>query len=192
MATALGCATTATSRPGSAAAPAAPAATPAPVAATPAPAAHPAPVVLVGTYPRSAIVEALPAWGAAIGQASPDARAAAALLDIAPGPRVLVLFGSWCGDSRRELTRLWSAFDLAGGEPRFEIRYVAVDRAKHEPAEMTAGRDLRFVPTFIVERDGHEVGRIVEVSPNGIERDLLDLLSGARSGVISARTDLGP
>lgn len=57
---------------------------------------------------------------------------------------------------------------------------------------MTAGRDLRFVPTFIVERDGHEVGRIVEVSPNGIERDLLDLLSGARSGVISARTDLGP
>ena len=194
MATALGCATTATSRPGSAAAPAAPAATPAPAAAAaaPTPAVHPAPVVLVGTYPRSAIVEALPAWGAAIGQASPDARAAAALLDIAPGPRVLVLFGSGCGDSRRELARLWSAFDLAGGEPRFEIRYVAVDRAKHEPAEMTAGRDLRYVPTFIVERDGHEVGRIVEVSPNGIERDLLDLLSGARSGVISARTDLGP
>lgn len=156
------------------------------------PVATVAPALLVGTFRREEIVQALPAWGAAVGEARPDPAAAAALLDLAPGPRVLVLFGSWCGDSRRELARLWAALDLAGGEPSFEILYVGVDRARHEPAVFTVGRDLRFVPTFIVERDGRELGRVVEVSPGGIERDLLDLLTGARTGLITARTDLGP
>jgi hypothetical protein len=165
---------------------------PAPAVEEAPPTAVASPALLVGTFRRGEIVRALPSWGAAVGESHPDPAAAAALVDLPPGPRVVVLFGSWCGDSRRELARLWAAFDLAGGEPSVEILYVGVDRAKHEPATFTAGRDLRFVPTFIVERDGSELGRVVEVSPGGIERDLLDLLTGARAGLITARTDLGP
>jgi hypothetical protein len=47
------------------------------------------------------------------------------------------------------------------------------------------------VPTFIVVRGGREVGRIVESSPNGVESDLLALLTGKAQGVISTRKDLG-
>ncbi|HNU82925.1 MAG TPA: hypothetical protein PKO05_05805 [Thermoanaerobaculia bacterium] len=147
---------------------------------------------LVGLFARAEIEAALPDWGAALGDSDPDPEAAAALLALPAGPRVVVLFGSWCSDSRHELTRLWNAFDLAGGEPRFEIVYVGVDRAKAEPAAWVEGRDLRFVPTFYVERDGREVGRIVESSPHGIESDLLALLTGERQGVVSARDDLAP
>ena len=80
------------------------------------------------------------------------------------------------------MSRLWRAFDEVGAgmgeELPFAIEYVAVDRDKQQRAEQLAGFDLDYVPTFVVRRDGREVGRMVEVSPHGIENDLLALLSG--------------
>ena len=78
------------------------------------------------------------------------------------------------------------------GAAAFQIHYVAVDHAKKEPAAEIAKEDVRYLPTFIVRRNGKEVGRIVETSPNGIESDLLSLLTGKASGVLSTRTDLTP
>ena len=65
------------------------------------------------------------------------------------------------------------------------IRYIGVNRDKTEPAEWVAGVDLEWVPTILVRRDGKELGRIVESSPNGIERDLLALLVGETEGWIT-------
>ncbi len=67
-----------------------------------------------------------------------------------------------------------------------------MDRLKKEPAGPVTENDVRYLPTFIVRRDGREVGRIVETSPNGIEHDLLALLTGKAHGVIATRTDLSP
>jgi hypothetical protein len=66
-----------------------------------------------------------------------------------------------------------------------------VDRDKHEPRDLIANQDLRFVPTIIVRRNGEELGRIVEESPQGIEIDLLAILRGDQTGWVSAREDLG-
>ena len=52
--------------------------------------------------------------------------------------------------------------------------------------------NVLYLPTFIVRRGGREVGRIVETSPHGIERDLLALLTGKATGVLTTRTDLVP
>ena len=153
------------------------------------------PPSIVGETHRAAVEAAEPEWVAAEVAAMPDAAAARSLTAVPPGAAVTVLFGTWCSDSRRELARLWRALDDAGvydeSELPFALDYVAVDRAKVEPAGRTEGMDLRYVPTFIVVRDGEEVGRVVEVSPNGIEGDLLALLTGVATGVISARDDLG-
>lgn len=153
------------------------------------------PPSIVGETNRAAVEAAEPSWVAAEVDASPDAEAAVALTAVAPGARVLVLFGTWCSDSKRELSRLWRGFDEAGvfdeAQLPFAIDYVAVDRAKVEPAEHTEGMDLRFVPTFVVYRGGEEVGRMVEVSPHGIEHDLLALLTGEARGIVTARDDLG-
>ncbi len=97
--------------------------------------------------------------------------------------------GTWCSDSGRELPRLWRALDEFGVLDPPEIRYIGVDRDKSEPAEWLAGVDLELVPTFVVRRDGRELGRIVESAPNGIERDLLDLLQGTKSGLITGNRD---
>lgn len=147
---------------------------------------------LVGPLTRAEIEASLPEWVEQVVQASPDAAAAAELPEALHGAEVAVFFGTWCSDSRRELTRLWRALDEAGAIEPPEIRYVGVDRDKEQPAELLTGVDLQYVPTLVVRRDGRELGRIVETAPTGIELDLLALLRGEREGVVSARDDLEP
>jgi len=165
-----------------------------PGSAPSAPAAEaPATPALLGEVSRDEVEAAVPSWVAAEVEAAPDAEAVQALADVAPGARVTVYLGTWCADSRRELARLWRGFDEAGlldpAELPFELAYVGVGRDKDEPADLLAGVGLRYVPTFVVERDGREVGRMVEVSPHGIEHDLLALLRGEARGVVTARDD---
>lgn len=144
----------------------------------------------VGPVTREQIETADPSWVKAQVEAKPDAEAARALASVEPGAEVTVFLGTWCEDSRREVPRLWRALDDAGGTVPFEVRYIGVDRAKKEPAELVTGSDVRYVPTFIVSRGGHEVGRIVESSPRGIERDLLALLKGEQKGMVTNSEDL--
>ena len=147
--------------------------------------------VLTGRVAREELEEAMPAWMGAMVEAEIDEEAAVALASVEPGAEVTVVLGTWCSDSAREVPRLWRALDQVGGLVPFEIEYLAVDREKEEPAELLTGLEIEYVPTFIVRRDGREVGRVVERAPGGIERDLLALLTGEASGVLSGRDDLG-
>lgn len=145
---------------------------------------------IVGELTRAEIERLVPDWVGATVDASPDVDAAIALAGISPGARVTVFFGSWCEDSRREMARLWKALDLVAGDVSFEIEYVGIDRDMRQPEDRLSERHILFVPTFVVEREGVEVGRIVEQPPVGIETDLLALLDGRASGWLSARDDL--
>jgi len=181
------------------------AAPPAPTSVTPPPAASPAPSdtheaegdepVLVGPVTREQVEEAVPDWVQAEVEAAPDPAAVRALTALAaakPGAEVTVYLGTWCGDSRRELARFWRALDDSGGVAPFAVKYIGVDRDKKEPAALVADSGLLYVPTFVVRRDGREVGRIVEQSPNGVERDLLSLVDGSAQGLLTAKPELLP
>lgn len=147
--------------------------------------------VLIGTTTREAIEAFSPEWVEAEVNSQPEAAGVEALTLVAFGAEVEVFLGTWCGDSRRELPRLWKALDQMPATP-FSLHYVAVDREKKEPAGPIAESGVLYLPTLIVKRNGHEVGRIVETAPHGVEVDLADLLSGKASGVLTTRTDLGP
>jgi len=85
--------------------------------------------------------------------------------------------------------RFWRALDdagAAGTELPFTLRYVGVSEDKRQPAPEVAEFGLRYMPTFVVRRGGKEVGRVVEISPGGIEVDLLALLGGKASGLLTA------
>lgn len=154
--------------------------------------ASPEEAVLVGDLSRDKVEAALPDWVQAEVESAPEEAPARALAGIEPGAEVTVFLGTWCGDSRREVPRLWRALDEAGGDVPFKIHYVGVDREKKEPADALAKSGIHYLPTFIVIRGGHEVGRIVETSPHGVETDLLALLTGKASGVLATREDLAP
>lgn len=129
---------------------------------------------LVGSVTRAQIME-LATWRHAFEHAQPDLEAARALRDVPAGAEVTVYLGTWCGDSKREVTRLWKALDTLGAAPPFTVRYVGVDRQKHAP-EVDVALELKRVPTFVVSRQRHEVGRVIEHAPRGIETELAELL----------------
>ncbi len=134
------------------------------------------------------IEQAHPRWVEAYQAARPDEAASSALASVPPGAEVTIILATWCGDSRREVPRLQRAMELAQVVP-FTVRMIDVPRGFRDDPVM-ASLDVRFVPTFIVRRDGAEVGRIVESSPSGVERDLGALLRGEVTGTISGRSDL--
>ncbi len=144
------------------------------------------PADVVGVTSREAIEAAVPAWHDAIAAADPGDEVARALVNVPPGAEVDVFLGTWCGDSRREVSRLFLALEIAEqvGPLPFTMRFIGVDRSKVAPG-LSEGVDLRYVPTVIVRREGVEQGRIVETATRGIEQDLLDLLTGTRSGFLS-------
>lgn len=142
------------------------------------------PAHAVGETTRDWIVQHHPNWAAEHG-AKPNPAAAKSLAGVPPGARVDVYLGTWCPDSHREVTRFWRALDVAGDVP-FAVEYVGLDR-NFEAGDVDLQKvNVVAVPTFVVIRDGEEVGRVVETSVEGIETDLGTLLRGEASGMISA------
>jgi len=97
------------------------------------------------------------------------------------GFKFTIFFGSWCGDSRREVPRILKVLD-ALKLPEGSVEMVALDRTdealKQSPGGEERGREIYRVPTVIVERDGVEVSRFVEHPTLSVERDLLAILEG--------------
>ncbi len=88
----------------------------------------------------------------------------------------LVFFGSWCGDSKREVPRFLKIADRAG-IPAERIRLHGLDRSRRSPDGLEQGYAIARVPTFIVLRGGREEGRIVESPVGTLEGDLLSILA---------------
>ena len=89
-----------------------------------------------------------------------------------------MFFGTWCGDSHREVPRLLKILD-AVKYPEQRLTLVAVNRKKETPDGEDVPYNIKRVPTIIVQNKyGKEVGRIIE-SPNSgsLENDLLEILN---------------
>ncbi|MEE9361808.1 MAG: thioredoxin domain-containing protein [Cellulophaga sp.] len=97
--------------------------------------------------------------------------------------RITVFFGSWCGDSKRELPKFYKILDAAGF-PEERLTVVGVDNSteayKKSPTGEEKGLNIHRVPTFIFYKDGKEVNRIIEFPKETLERDMLTIISGKR------------
>jgi hypothetical protein len=123
------------------------------------------------------------------GTAAPSGQRLAAYRRLRGGATVRVFLGAWCDDSKDEVSKFMNLVDVLGAHPPFAVEYFGVDRKKQEPAREIRSNDIRYLPTFVVIRNGHEVGRIVEHPPNNLDDDLLHLLNGSAKGLLSSNED---
>ncbi len=91
-------------------------------------------------------------------------------------------FGTWCGDSKRDVPRFYKILDASGYNLN-RLQIVAVgnegDLYKKSPNGETNGKDITNVPTFIFYKDGEEVNRIVENKMGtSLEEDMLKIVTG--------------
>jgi hypothetical protein len=91
-----------------------------------------------------------------------------------------VFYGGWCGDSREHVPSCIKLLELVSN-PNFTTTFIAVDRQKQEPLDLTQGRHIERVPTFIISIDGHEIGRIVETPESSVEEHLVKILKSVSS-----------
>ncbi len=92
-----------------------------------------------------------------------------------------IVFGSWCGDSKRELPRMMKVLSAAGfSEKNIQLIgvYDSMEVYKQAPKREEKTLNIYRVPTFIVYQKDKEIGRIVEYPVESLERDLLKIVSG--------------
>ncbi|MGC4035345.1 MAG: hypothetical protein QM764_05235 [Chitinophagaceae bacterium] len=92
-----------------------------------------------------------------------------------------VFFGSWCGDSKREVPRFLKIMAELN-VPDNKIKLIAVGGSdslyKQSPSHEENGKGIFRVPTFIIYKKGREINRINEFPVFSLERDLLTILNG--------------
>lgn len=88
---------------------------------------------------------------------------------------VVAIIASWCPDCHRETPRFMRIIE-AVDNPNINVTYIAVDRNKHDEDGLAAQYEFSRIPTFIVMKNGLEVGRIVERPTRSLEQDLVEIL----------------
>jgi thiol-disulfide isomerase/thioredoxin len=138
------------------------------------------PPVLVGPLARS-LLEAQPGFGpeTTLGYVS-DTRALETLRASDGDLRLLVFLGAWCPDCEREVPRFFRILEEAGlaGAP---VELYGLDRNQQGAGELTARYGITRVPTFVVLRAGHELGRITERPTVALETDLAAIITAGFS-----------
>ncbi len=92
-----------------------------------------------------------------------------------------IFMGTWCGDSRREVPRMYKILELAGVRAS-HIKLILVDNHdstyKQSPQHEEKGKQIFRVPDLILYNKGKEINRIVEFPVVTLEKDLLNILQG--------------
>jgi thiol-disulfide isomerase/thioredoxin len=94
--------------------------------------------------------------------------------------RIKVFFGTWCGDTKREMPRLLKVLDEMGF-PNNAVEFIALssdDKTyKQSKNREERGYNIFRVGCFVIEQNGVELNRIYEFPVLSMERDLLTILS---------------
>ena len=96
----------------------------------------------------------------------PDANTVTAFKQHADNFKLLVFAGTWCPDTQNLLPEFYRLTDAAGFADS-SITLIGVDNEKTTYAHLNTTFHLVDVPTFIVMKNGKEVGRVVEYGESG-------------------------
>ncbi|MGB7785537.1 MAG: thioredoxin family protein [Salinimicrobium sp.] len=90
--------------------------------------------------------------------------------------KIKVFMGTWCGDSKREVPKLYKLLEESG----YNMDNIEMQAVKHDktlPGDLQAGYDVHHVPTIIFYKDGKEVNRFVEYPQENFEEDIAKIVS---------------
>lgn len=92
---------------------------------------------------------------------------------------ITIFLGTWCGDTRREVPKFLKILDEAQYKKAIKLVMVdnATERYKQSPNHEEEGKNIFRVPTFIIEKNGVEVNRIIETPIETLEKDLVNIVS---------------
>lgn len=96
------------------------------------------------------------------------------------GKDVVVLFGTWCHDSQREVPRFLKLIDHAKVQLG-SLKLIALDFKKQDPNGMATLHKIKRTPTFVVLQQGKELGRVIERPTESLAVDLAKISQQEKS-----------
>jgi len=91
----------------------------------------------------------------------------------------LVFGGTWDDDTKFLLPRFISLMDAAS-IPETQLTLVGVDRNEKTTGHLSEDLHVTGTPTFIILKDGREVGRVVRYGRNGQwEKEIADIVTSS-------------
>jgi thiol-disulfide isomerase/thioredoxin len=98
---------------------------------------------------------------------TPESNALATFKTVKDSIHILAFGGTWCSDTKNLFPKFF-AFADAAGLHQDHITVLGVDRGKKTIHHLTEAFNITRVPTFIVLKNGHEIGRVVEYGKYGL------------------------
>jgi len=95
--------------------------------------------------------------------------------------KVKAFLGTWCGDTKfllPKFVKAWKAMGLDEAQIEFIALHVEGEKYKQGPNQETNDYAIHKVPTFVFEKDGKEIGRIVERTVFDLETDVKLIAEG--------------
>ncbi len=107
---------------------------------------------------------------------TPDQSVISQLKKKKKGVKIMIVMGSWCGDSQDQVPAFYKIVDEIGFDES-NVELVAVDRTKTAGNYDVSGLNIQRVPTFVFYRNNREIGRIVETPLSTLEKDMMLIFS---------------
>jgi thiol-disulfide isomerase/thioredoxin len=92
------------------------------------------------------------------------------------GVKIVIVMGTWCGDSQEQVPHFYKILDEVGFKAS-DVKLICVDRAMTAGAVDITKYDIERVPTFLFYKDDREIGKIVESPMGTLEKDMLMILT---------------
>ena len=106
----------------------------------------------------------------------PDPAAIATLQQVEQPTEIVVFYGAWCTDSHREIPRFLEIIETINNQD-ITVTDYGVNRQKQDELGKVEIYGIELVPTFIVIRNGIELGRIIERPNKSLAEDLAAIMS---------------
>ena len=139
--------------------------------------------ILIGLANREAFIDTNFAWWFDSGYKfyRPDTNAMADLKEVSKDYTITIVMGTWCSDSRTEVPHFYKILDEIN-YPNEKVTLINVNRDKQGLENEVEGLDINFVPTFIFYKAREEIGRIIEMPYETLEKDMLEIIYAKEPG----------
>ena len=92
--------------------------------------------------------------------------------------KIKVVMGTWCSDSRENVPSFFKLIDYLNIKDK-NIDLIGLDVNKENPNGDEKTYEIINVPTFIFYKNDKEINRIVEITLESFEKDILKILDGS-------------
>ncbi|MBL6680684.1 MAG: thioredoxin family protein [Flavobacteriaceae bacterium] len=90
--------------------------------------------------------------------------------------KIKIIMGTWCDDSRLLVPQFLKVMDKLKFKKN-KIEFIGLDHEKNSPYDHDKIYEIINVPTIIFYKDDMEFNRIVELTIETLEKDILSILS---------------